>query len=341
MLLEDTAVASEAIIMGKNREASVLELARSISEGTTAGKPDWEAVLVDIDRLTTSWKTKSVLVSEHALNATQCLLAASNRNSAGSDEGGESSVDGTLFSSLSAAATRCVDQECLAIKHQETARVLRESMRSELAAADAEADDLGSEFFVNIWQRHYSSAGAGVNRGRNTLTTERNCEKVRCLVEGGSVEHENVDDFTSSPQTCAVEPELDPISGDASRSVSLGHNWQQDTSRIRCPVTGVLMQEPVRNRECMHSYEKQGIEQLIRSHNRLRLRENLSNNHEAPCPVAGCTSMVSIASLEPDTEMMLSMERMRRREARLKNRRAAVNAPKESGSMDPIEDATP
>lgn len=327
--------------MDDNHPVTVLELARSISEGATVEKPDFEAGLAEIERFASAWKARSVLVSEHVVSATQCLLGTTARNIAQNNDGSSFAEEELMLSSLAAAATRCVEHELGANRYHWAARALRETLRSESTEDRNGVDELNPNLFTEAWQRCFSSEATGTSRKENKLATERNCERTRCLIEGGCHGPESIDDLAGSSKAGACESDADPILGDASAPVAIGHDWQQDLSRIRCPVSGVLMQHPVRNRECMHSYEKEGIEQLIRSHNRLRPRERLSGKHHAPCPVAGCVAIVSLASLEPDTEIMLIMERLQRRQARLQNRRTSIGSPKAVGLNDPIEDATP
>jgi hypothetical protein len=71
----------------------------------------------------------------------------------------------------------------------------------------------------------------------------------------------------------------------------------QSASSLKCPLTGMLFTNPVRNKVCHHVYDKHAIEQHLR-------------NKKKTCPVMGCNnSNVSMNQLEVDEEMKLKVRR--------------------------------
>ncbi|CAK4150862.1 unnamed protein product [Aphanomyces euteiches] len=74
----------------------------------------------------------------------------------------------------------------------------------------------------------------------------------------------------------------------------------QETNSVRnmsCPITQMLMEEPMRNPACGHTYSRKGID----AHMKLK----------SSCPVAGCPHKV--ANLERDVEMEVLLSRYARR----------------------------
>lgn len=106
----------------------------------------------------------------------------------------------------------------------------------------------------------------------------------------------------------------------------------------KCPVTGMDMVNPLRSRDCPHSYSLQGIVQhiLVRNNAPASVRNappslDLLGTSTAPCPVAGCTHLVGAASLEKDYDA-----EMRLRRSQVEAANAAAAAP---GDFEEIDEA--
>lgn len=325
--------------MERSGEASILELAKSIAEGTTVESPDFEASLADIERFTTAWKTRSVLLSEHLVSASRCLLGGAPANPEAVSQGPSAASQAGTLESLSLAASQCVTGEREAANILRTARKVREALLSCQEPTPTGTEGQATESFTDTWRRFEETGRSARSASSGETITERNRDKVRRLVEGGTMQSASADSLSDPSLAATQQASPDPIVGDSTAPTYVAADWEPDASRIRCPVSGVVMQQPFRNRDCQHSYEKQSIEQLIRAHNRLRARERLTDRHAAPCPVAGCVATVSIVSLEPDTELMLVIERLQRRQERLQNRPMSWGPTECTDSRDPIEDS--
>lgn len=80
---------------------------------------------------------------------------------------------------------------------------------------------------------------------------------------------------------------------------------------LKCPVTAMYMEEPMKSKVCGHSYSKQGIMQLLRG------------KHHIDCPVAGCNNQsLTKDQLEFDMETEHKVKRHMRNEARAREHQA-------------------
>jgi len=79
---------------------------------------------------------------------------------------------------------------------------------------------------------------------------------------------------------------------------------------LKCPITGMLYEDPLKNKVCGHVISKAGFEQMVRTKKRA-------------CPVAGCTNRnVTHEQLEEDFEMVTRINRYKKR---LQREREAQN----------------
>jgi hypothetical protein len=79
---------------------------------------------------------------------------------------------------------------------------------------------------------------------------------------------------------------------------------------LKCPLTSMLLEEPVKSKNCGHTYSKQAIL------NHLRVRKQ--------CPVAGCNNhTLNESQLEPDQEKEMQVRRERKRQEREAQLRAS------------------
>jgi hypothetical protein len=87
------------------------------------------------------------------------------------------------------------------------------------------------------------------------------------------------------------------------------------TQSLKCPMTAMLFEDPVRNKQCGHVYSRNGIEQLLQT------------NGSKACPVAGCVNhRVEREQLEEDLEMAMKVRKFKRREAKEKQQRMSQMA---------------
>jgi hypothetical protein len=82
-----------------------------------------------------------------------------------------------------------------------------------------------------------------------------------------------------------------------------------DVHALKCPLTGMLFANPVRNKVCGHVYDKAGLAQLL-------------SMRKTTCPVPGCSNnSLSQAQVEEDEQMKLKVKRHKTREEAEKRKR--------------------
>mmetsp|Transcript_13676 Transcript_13676/g.29666 ORF Transcript_13676/g.29666 Transcript_13676/m.29666 type:complete len:297 (-) Transcript_13676:153-1043(-) len=86
-------------------------------------------------------------------------------------------------------------------------------------------------------------------------------------------------------------------------------NQTDDVHTLKCPITGMLFEDPVKNKVCHHTYDRAGLAQLL-------------NNRKYTCPVPGCANKgLSLSQVEEDEEMKLKVKRHKVREEADKRKR--------------------
>mmetsp|Transcript_14007 Transcript_14007/g.32571 ORF Transcript_14007/g.32571 Transcript_14007/m.32571 type:complete len:281 (-) Transcript_14007:1467-2309(-) len=84
----------------------------------------------------------------------------------------------------------------------------------------------------------------------------------------------------------------------------------QSDSKIKCPLTMAVMDDPVRSRVCKHSFQRAAIFEYLR-------------RGKKRCPVPGCRNgSMTVEELEDDPETLLRVRRYRKRESAAKKARA-------------------
>jgi hypothetical protein len=84
---------------------------------------------------------------------------------------------------------------------------------------------------------------------------------------------------------------------------------KDDVHALKCPFTGMLFENPVKNKVCGHVYDRAGLAQLL-------------GMRKATCPVPGCSNKtLSLAQVEEDEQMKLKVKRHRAREEAEKRKR--------------------
>lgn len=83
----------------------------------------------------------------------------------------------------------------------------------------------------------------------------------------------------------------------------------EDEHALKCPVTGMLFKDPVKNKVCGHTYDRAGLMQLL-------------GMRKTTCPIPGCSNKsLSISQVEVDEEMVLRVRRHLKREEAEKRKR--------------------
>eukprot|EP00586_Coscinodiscus_wailesii_P014720 CAMPEP_0172497144 /NCGR_PEP_ID=MMETSP1066-20121228/95968_1 /TAXON_ID=671091 /ORGANISM="Coscinodiscus wailesii, Strain CCMP2513" /LENGTH=304 /DNA_ID=CAMNT_0013269759 /DNA_START=84 /DNA_END=998 /DNA_ORIENTATION=+ len=71
---------------------------------------------------------------------------------------------------------------------------------------------------------------------------------------------------------------------------------------LKCPITGMLFENPVKSKQCGHTYSSAGLAQMWR-------------NKKRKCPVSGCANQnVTREQLEEDHEMEMKVKQYKRRQ---------------------------
>lgn len=82
-----------------------------------------------------------------------------------------------------------------------------------------------------------------------------------------------------------------------------------DVHKLKCPITSMFFENPVRNKVCGHTYDRLGLNQLL-------------GLNKTKCPIPGCSnSKLSINQVEVDDEMKLKVRRHKMREEAAKKKR--------------------
>ncbi len=83
----------------------------------------------------------------------------------------------------------------------------------------------------------------------------------------------------------------------------------ESEAQYKCPMTGKLFEDPVRNKLCGHVYDRRGIIFQLQ-------------NKKTHCPFPGCRNQnVTMSQLEDDLEMKMKVERFKKRAERERKQR--------------------
>ena len=74
--------------------------------------------------------------------------------------------------------------------------------------------------------------------------------------------------------------------------------YKEENVCIKCPYTQQVMKEPMRNKLCGHSYEKEAIEEYM---SRMSL--------DAKCPVIGCTNTLNAQDVEVNSQLKVKIQK--------------------------------
>mmetsp|Transcript_13391 Transcript_13391/g.19725 ORF Transcript_13391/g.19725 Transcript_13391/m.19725 type:complete len:258 (-) Transcript_13391:87-860(-) len=81
----------------------------------------------------------------------------------------------------------------------------------------------------------------------------------------------------------------------------------QSSQSLKCPITGALYENPVKNNVCHHVYSLEALKQYVRS----------KNGRNVPCPVAGCiNTTLTLASCVEDPTSAMRVKKQQRLAAR-------------------------
>lgn len=93
------------------------------------------------------------------------------------------------------------------------------------------------------------------------------------------------------------DDDLEMVGGDAAL----------DANKLKCPITTMLLDQPLRNTVCNHVYSKAGIDQLLKG----------AGRRKVGCPVAGCTNGdLQRNQLVEDIQVGMLVKRYKAREER-------------------------
>ena len=107
------------------------------------------------------------------------------------------------------------------------------------------------------------------------------------------------------------DDDLEMVGGDAAL----------DVNKLKCPITTMLLDQPLRNTVCHHVYSKAGIDQLLKAAGRRREK----------CPVAGCTNGdLQRNQLVEDIQVGMLVKRYKAREERARRNKMS--------QMDDLDD---
>ena len=294
----------------------LVEAAQSVAAGSTVGAPDAANRFGELSALDARCQARAVATSDHLRTAVRFWM----QTTAWSEEGEvlpAPECDGDRSEKVHAALQACTEAE-------RTANIRAAAAQQCLAACREQQSreselELPEAWMQRTWEEAVRRESKRASPRRARLTTVQHARQVRAMLgDGGNAGADGVADGIGIASTAApLHICGDEATAAAAVVASSAHgHLDDDRATTRCPITGAEMHEPVRNTRCLHTYERTAIEQLLRSHHRLRPRTPLTDGHAAPCPVAGCRASVSVATLEPDTEAALALEWQRRRQAR-------------------------
>lgn len=112
-----------------------------------------------------------------------------------------------------------------------------------------------------------------------------------------------------------------------------GGATQANLNHLKCPITGRLLERPVRNKVCKHVYSHEGILAHIRA------KTSRHRNATCPCPVGGCANHnVTAQQLEKDVETDMLVKRRKRHDDKLRERQEQAQAAADDDLMDSEEE---
>lgn len=217
-------------------------------------------------------------------------------------------IDGELSNSMQAATDPSTRQEIEASIQEQRERLQKISeknvvnsrnvdafigalsaVRTQVQSTPETAEPLDYERIIQDKIQQYSAAHAG---SQLNIHDEKFCREIRSSL--GIKEH-----ASRGKKGDDSDEELEVLRNPAS------------TQSLRCPITAMLYEEPLRNKVCGHVYSKAGIMQMLRS-------------RQTKCPVAGCRNgVVTMEQLEEDVETAMKVKRQRRREETERQQRAS------------------
>ena len=88
---------------------------------------------------------------------------------------------------------------------------------------------------------------------------------------------------------------------------------------FKCPVTGMLYDEPVRNPDCQHVYSKMGIAQVVKSKAKDALRVPPNRREPCQCPYNGCPGKIhALSALTKADDVVRKLAQAQKRAKRQK-----------------------
>ncbi|CAG8781632.1 3605_t:CDS:2, partial [Racocetra persica] len=86
---------------------------------------------------------------------------------------------------------------------------------------------------------------------------------------------------------------MPPLDKEADDEIVMGRQKES----LYCPITTLLLEEPVTSNVCKHTFSKDAILQLIRR-----------NMNSVPCPMTGCDKLIMEHNLHPNKRIERKVE---------------------------------
>jgi hypothetical protein len=119
----------------------------------------------------------------------------------------------------------------------------------------------------------------------------------------------NNQDVQSHPMVIEVKTAMGQKVQQQDDELEILQTFEQDANAYKCPITGMLFEQPVKNKVCGHTYSTLGLQQLLK-------------NKKKSCPIPGCTmNYLGMNMIEEDEEMKMKVKRFMKREEMKRKKR--------------------
>lgn len=180
------------------------------------------------------------------------------------------------------------------------------------------ADSIKADIAQNGEQKEDGEGEASASASDYETMLQTKLEFEKHNIEKNSIE---VKDEEMSRKIRKYLKEKEPAKQGDDDEIEVEVTQSNRESELKCPLTGMLFQNPYRNKLCGHVYDLHGIQQ------HLRIKKD--------CPVMGCKNKnVTMEALEPDEEMKLKVRRYIHR----RDEQKRINAMSQDYDLDDDED---
>ena len=180
--------------------------------------------------------------------------------------------------------------------------------RQNVANTQLEDDDVDDKKANNILAQFDLKSGEGTDYEKTILDKMK--ERTTSGEDGGEEQFQSnamVREMmqTLGEQVSAGSKTTGEDDDDDDDLEMVGGDAALDVNKLKCPITTMLLDQPLRNTVCNHVYSKAGIDQLLKG----RRKEK--------CPVAGCTNGdLQRNQLVEDIQVGMLVKRYKAREER-------------------------